>query len=258
MSMPNRPNIIIFVSHDTGRHIGPYGIKTVQTPNAERGLADNTILVFTTDHGLPMPREKTTLYDRGIGVYLMMRYPGVFPAGLRSDALVSNIDVLPTLIEASGGTPPPELEGRSVYPLLTGGDYRPRARVFAKKTYHTSYDPVRCVRPRRHKYIFNFESVRPENYCLDIYNQPVLLENRRALAHSPNRFDELYDLEADPGETRNLAESPDHQETRRHLAGELLTWMVETNDPLLKGPVASPRYYEKIDWLKQQSFFMSS
>jgi len=218
----------------------------------ERGLAENALLVFTTDHGLPMPREKTTLYDRGIGVFLLMRYPGVFPERMRSDELISNIDVLPTLIEAAGGEPAEEMEGRSFYPLLTGGDYRPREMLFAEKTYHTSYDPIRCVRTKRYKYIFNFESVRPENYCLDIYNRPVLLENLGALNYRPHRFDELYDLEADPGEENNLAEDANHLKVRRRLAAALANWMADTADPLLKGPVASPRFYEKLDWLRQQ------
>ncbi len=218
-----------------------------------RGLRDNTLLVYTTDHGLPMPREKTTLYDRGIGVFLMMRYPGVFAAGRRCDTLISNIDVLPTLIEAAGGTPAAGIEGRSVFPLLTGAaGARERDMLFAEKTFHTSYDPIRCVRTRQFKYIFNFESVRPENYCLDIYNKPVLLENLAALERSPARFDELYDLDADPQETKNLAEEPHMQAVRRRLAAALVTWMTDTSDPLLHGPVASPRFYQKLYWLQRQ------
>jgi arylsulfatase A-like enzyme len=219
----------------------------------ERGLAENTLVVFTTDHGLPMPREKTTLYDRGIGVFMIIRYPGVVAGGSRNDQLISQLDVLPTLIEAAGGTPAPALEGRSFLPLLTGTDYRPRDMHFAEKTYHTSYDPMRCIRTTRYKYIFNFESVRPENYCLDIYNKPVLLENFSALPYRPARFDELYDLTADPGETTNLAELPAHQEQRREFAGALFDWMTATDDPLLRGPVASPRFNDKLDWLQQQA-----
>jgi len=218
-----------------------------------RGLAGNTIVVFTTDHGLPMPREKTTLYDRGIGVFLIMRYPGVFAAGARRDELISNVDVLPTLIEAAGGSPAREIEGKSFCPLLTGkAAAPPREMVFAEKTFHTSYDPVRCVRTRRHKYIFSFESVRQENHCLDIYNRPVLMENFGALEHSPHRFDELYDLETDPRETKNLAEEPAYQETRQSLATALVKWMSDTRDPLLSGPVASPRFYDRLGWLKQR------
>jgi arylsulfatase A-like enzyme len=228
------------------------GLGHVMDALEKRGLAGNTILVFTTDHGLPMPREKTTLYDRGIGVFILMRYPGVFAEGMRRDELISNIDVLPTLIEAAGGKPAPEIEGRSFYPLLAGGSYQPREMLFAEKTYHTSYDPMRCVRTKKYKYIFNFESVTPENYCLDIYNKPVLLESLGKMPHGPNRFDELYDLEADPGETNNLAGIPERQETRKQLAAELVKWMERTRDPLLKGPAASPRFYDKLNWLKQQ------
>ncbi len=219
----------------------------------ERGLTDNTVFVFTADHGLPMPREKTTLYDRGIGVFLMMRYPGVLEPGQSFGGLVSNIDVLPTLIEAAGGCPSEDIEGQSFFQALTGRGEHQRDKLFAEKTFHTSYDPLRCVRTERYKYIFNFESVRPENYCLDIYNKPVLLENLHSLDKSPHRFDELYDLEADPLETNNLAEDPQWQEVRHSLAGELVKWMAETEDPLLRGPVASARFYDKLDWLKKHN-----
>lgn len=227
------------------------GLGHVMQVLEDQGVADNTILVFTSDHGLPMPREKTTLYDRGIGVFLIMRLPDIQRSGISCDELISNIDVLPTLIEAVGGRVPGEIEGRSFYKLLKGEDYIPRERIFAEKTFHTSYDPLRAVRTQKYKYIFNFESVRPENYCLDIYNKPVLLENLGSLENGANRFDELYDLENDPLETKNLAEEVSCQEIRNDLAGELVRWMLETNDPLLNGPVGSPRYYDKIDWLKK-------
>lgn len=218
----------------------------------ERGLTDNTLLVFTTDHGLPMPREKTTLYDRGIGVLLIMRYPGHYPAGKRRKDLICHMDVLPTVLEAAGAKPDPVFEGISFHQALLNGESGRRDCIFAEKTFHTSYDPVRCIRTSRYKYIFNFESVRPENYALDIFDNPVLMENRSSLAKSPDRPDELYDLEADPMETRNLAGDPAHQSIRMELARRLVKWMADTADPLLKGPVATPRFYEKLDWLKQQ------
>lgn len=227
------------------------GLGQVMRILEERGIADDTILVFTTDHGLPVPREKTTLYDRGLGVFLIIRFPGVFRKGIRTDGLVSNIDVLPTLIEAAGGEIPGEIEGRSFYPALVGANCSFSEMIFAEKTFHTSYDPVRCVRTRQYKYIFNFESVRPENYCLDIYNKPVLLENFTNLDKSANRFDELYDIVNDPLELKNLAGEEGFQEIRNKMADALVKWMSETDDPLLNGPVASPKFYKRIDWLKK-------
>ena len=217
----------------------------------ERGLSENTLLVFTTDHGLPLPREKTTLYDRGIGVLLMMRYPGVFTPGQRFDGLVSNIDVLPTLIEAVGGCPPEEIEGRSLFQTLIGRSDERRHCLFAEKTYHGVYDPVRCVRTERFKYIFHFESVRPQN--VGGGGRDVLRECRQALERSPDRFDALYDLEADPLEIHNLAEDPRWQTVRHDLAGELARWMEATHDPLLEGPVGSARFHDKLAWLKQHT-----
>ncbi len=228
------------------------GLGTVMRYLDDNDLTDNTLLVFTTDHGLPAPREKTTLYDRGIETFLIARLPGVIPAGKCYDELVSNVDILPTLIEAAGGSPPDQIQGRSLLPLMTGGHYTPREALFAEKTFHTSYDPIRCVRTRKYKYIFNFESVRPENYCLDISYKPVLLECIDKLSKRPDRWDELYDLEADPRETNNLAESPDHQDVRHQLATQLAEWMAATADPLLHGPVASPRFYKRTEWLRER------
>ncbi len=216
----------------------------------ERGLADNTIMVFTTDHGLDLTREKTTLYDRGIGVFLIMRFPGAFEPGQSFDGLVSNIDVLPTLIEAAGGSPSDEIEGRSFFRNLTEGSENKRERLFAEKTYHGgTYDPMRCVRTERYKYIFNFESVRSQK--INVTSESIKQEYRHILDNSPDRFDELYDLEADPQEANNLAEDPQWQEVRQGLAGELVRWMEETNDPLLEGPVGSGGFYKRLDWLKE-------
>ena len=96
----------------------------------ERGLADNTIVILTTDHGLPFPGAKATLYDRGIGVMLIVRGPGGFHGGRVSDALVSQIDLYPTLCELAGVEQPDCLQGRSLLPLVRGrGDRGPRRAV---------------------------------------------------------------------------------------------------------------------------------
>src|SRR5256886_3624162 len=116
------------------------------------GRAANALVVFTTDHGLAMPRAKCTLYDPGLEVALIVRWPeGDIGRGVANSGLVSNIDVLPTLLEACGIAIPANVQGRS---LFGAG----RDAVFAQKTFHSYYDPIRFARTRRHKLIRHFET----------------------------------------------------------------------------------------------------
>jgi N-sulfoglucosamine sulfohydrolase len=96
------------------------GVGAVLNALDEHGLADDTLVMLTTDHGLPFPGAKATLYDRGLGVMLIMRGPGGFTGGKVSDALVSQIDLFPTLCELTGVAPPPWLQGRSLLPVVAG------------------------------------------------------------------------------------------------------------------------------------------
>src|SRR6187397_165847 len=96
------------------------GVGAVLNALDEAELAENTLVIFTTDHGLPFPGAKATLTDRGLGVLLIMRGPGGFHGGRVSDALVSQIDLFPTLCEAAGIAAPDHLQGRSLLPLVRG------------------------------------------------------------------------------------------------------------------------------------------
>ncbi len=109
--------------------------------------------IFTTDHGLANPFSKCTLFDSGIGVNLMIRVPGGAGNGRVYDQLVSQVDVFPTICELLGTEKPDYLEGISLKPLLDGGTDEVREDVFAEINFHTSYEPVRCVRTKRYKYI---------------------------------------------------------------------------------------------------------
>ena len=202
---------------------------------------DDTIVIFTADHGLPFPRAKGTLYDPGIQVACLTRWPGRVEGGSRSTALTSNADVLPTLLEAGGLQIPQRVQGRSFLGLLTGEENGARDSVFAEKTYHEHYDPIRCVRTDRFKFIRNFEE-RP-NLVMpsDIYNSPTrqsMTDDEAFWGRRPT--EELYDLEADPGELNNLALQPELEEIKRGLEHQLIDWMSETDDPLLKGPIERP------------------
>ncbi len=208
----------------------------VLTALEKAGRAENAIVVFTTDHGVAMPRAKCTLYDPGIEVALIMRWPGGDLSGVRED-LVSNIDVLPTLLEAAGIEIPGEVQGRSLL-----HDDRPRDAIFAEKTFHSYYDPMRAIRTQRHKFIRNFESAFRVEVPGDIQTGAIFRADPGRYSTDRPAVVELYDLEADPLEQHNLAGRDDINEVERELSERLWAWMEETEDPLLKGPVASPRY----------------
>jgi len=200
------------------------------------GRADNALVVFTTDHGLAMPRAKCTLYDPGIEVALIARWPRGGLHGVRDD-LVSNIDVLPTLLEAAGLEIPPEVQGHS----LLDGDGQ-REVVFAEKTFHSYYDPMRAIRTHRYKFIRNFETAFRVEVPGDIQTGPIFRADPARYSTDRPAVVELYDMEEDPLEQHNLAGSEAVKEVEAELSERLWAWMRETDDPLLNGPVASPRY----------------
>jgi N-sulfoglucosamine sulfohydrolase len=202
------------------------------------GRAERALVIFTTDHGLPMPRAKCTLYDPGLEVALLMRWPeGGLAGGTTRPELVSNIDILPAILEAAGVVVPDGVQGRSL--LHTD---EPRDAVFAEKTFHSYYDPMRCIRTHRHKYIRNFETGFAVEVPGDIQLSPIFRADPSRYSKDRASVVELYDLEADPLEQRNLAGTAGLEKIEKKLSAELWRWMRETDDPLLKGPVPSPRY----------------
>jgi arylsulfatase A-like enzyme len=225
------------------------GIGRILDTLRKHQIEENTILVVTTDHGIPFPRAKATLYDSGIGVFLFMRYPrGGWPAGCTRRELVSHVDLLPTLLEACAIPPLPNLQGRSVLGLLRG-DGQPRCdAIFAEKTFFSVYDPMRCIRTSQYKYIRNFEFSRHIEISVDAIHGGAHreLENRYAGVHV-HPAEELYDLAKDPDELVNLAGDHGYQDQRRVLCKALAEWMTETDDPLLRVPVASPFYYRQLE-----------
>lgn len=212
------------------------------------GRADNAFVIFTTDHGLAMPRAKCTLYDAGLEVALIARWPaGDIGAGAVHEQLIINIDVLPTLLEAAGAAIPAGVQGRSFLPLLRGAAYEARDAIYGEKTFHSYYDPMRCVRTRSHKYIRNFETAFAVEVPADIQQGPIFRANPGRYSTDRPSVVELYDLEADPLEQHNLAGDPAVATIERELSARLWTWMRETSDPLLDGPVPSPRYRQAIE-----------
>jgi arylsulfatase A-like enzyme len=205
----------------------------------ETGLAENTWVVFTTDHGAAFPRAKSTLYDPGIRTACIMRWPLGFEGGRTYSHLLSNVDMLPTLLEGAGVGAPENVEGRSFLPLLAGGDYEPRDCVYAEKTYHDIYDPMRAVRTERYKYIRSYEH-RPWLPLPSDIRRSLSGRSMSAAYREPRDPGELYDLDTDPLEMTNLIGNPEYEEQHRQLAARLTAWQEETNDPILLGPMELP------------------
>lgn len=208
----------------------------------DEGLADNTIVVFMGDNGRPMPRSKQFLYEGGIHVPLIVRWPGVVEPGTVTDRLVSAIDLTATSIKAAGGDVPHAMQGL----VFLGPDQDPpRQYVFAARDRcDETVDRIRSVRGERFKYIRNYYPDRPYTQYNEYkwYNYPILplmtemheageLTPEQALFMAPTRpAEELYDLVADPHELNNLHESPDHQEILASYRRMMDVWVQETGD----------------------------
>lgn len=209
------------------------------------GIADDTLVIFTTDHGLALPRAKCSLYDPGLEVAMILRCPGRgWIGGGRHDDLVTNLDVVPTVLDLLGIDVDDDIQGRSFLALLDGDDHTAREEIFGEITHHDHYDPRRCIRTRRHKLIANFSSAH-------VFMDPSQSWNRRCTPviepidfHPPV---ELYDLEHDPHELTNVA--GDHPDLVAELSQRLYAWMDETDDPLLHGAVTPPLHHHTIDAL---------
>ena len=215
-------------------------IGTVLDALESSGLAENTLVICTTDHGLAFPLMKCYLTDHGIGVMLILRGPGVEKPGRVSDALVSQIDLYPTICDLLGVERPDWLQGTSLAPVLRGQAETANNQVFAEVNYHCTYEPMRAVRTQRWKYIRRFAT---HGYPMlanvdDSPSKEMLLRHgyaERALAP-----EELYDLVFDPDEACNLVDVAAVNATLTDMRARLGAWMAGTGDPLLEGPVPPP------------------
>jgi N-sulfoglucosamine sulfohydrolase len=204
----------------------------------EHGLDDDTLVLFTTDHGIALPRAKCTLYDPGLEVAMIARWPGRgWTGGAVRDELISNLDVVPTLLEALGLPVGDRVQGRSFLGLLDGSVYEPREEIFGEITYHDYYDPRRCVRTKDHKLIANFTSAPAYMDSSQSWKRRSTPKQDPREYHPPY---ELYDLTADPDELDDRAGDPEYATVEKELLARLGAWMRETGDPLLDGAVANP------------------
>ncbi|RJS86695.1 sulfatase [Candidatus Bathyarchaeota archaeon] len=206
----------------------------------DAGLRDDTLVVFTTDHGVAFPGAKATLYDPGVEISMLMRGPGGFEGGKRIDALLSNLDFAPTILDLCGIPIPTKMQGKSMLPLIRGEVDKLHEWIFVEQTYHAAYDPLRGVRTERFKYIRSFEK-RPFWFPPNV-DGGLSKEVARRLGYfnRPRPSEMLFDLHADPIERKNLVDDPNYTETLERMRTILKNWMRRTADPLLKGYVPPP------------------
>ncbi|MBF0244852.1 MAG: sulfatase [Planctomycetes bacterium] len=211
------------------------GVGQVLAALREAGLEDNTLVLYTTDHGVELPGHKWFLRDGGVGVAFIMRWPeGGVSGGKTCQALRSNIDFVPTLLETLGITVPWQLEGESFASELRNNQIPDRDEVF----FSFCLGSMRGVRTNRYKLIRTFQ---PEPWL----HLPGDLSCPRDRSR-PLPAVELYDLEADPLELINIAENPDAAEPRKQMSDRLWRWLEAVKDPILHGPMPTSAWYRGI------------
>ena len=226
-------------------------VKAILQQLEDDGLADRTVVFFWGDHGRGLPRAKRFVYDSGIRVPLLVRYPGTIVPQSVVDDPVSLMDLGPTVLALAGVSVPAHMQGRAFL-----GPGKPPARDYVvahRDRMDEAYDMMRAVRDRRYEYIRNFYPGRPyAQHIAYMEEMPTMREWRRLykdhmnalgpgygtalnpvqlLFFSPEKPpEELYDVVEDPHEVKNLADSPRHQDVLARMRQALDTWRSETAD----------------------------
>jgi arylsulfatase A-like enzyme len=211
-------------------------------------LPEDTLILFSADHGAQWPFGKWNIYESGVAVPLIVVWPGVAKPGRRTDAMVQWTDFLPTLLAAAGGKPPVGLDGRSFLPVLRGESTTHRDRIFTTHSGDARMNvyPSRAVRDERWKYIRNLHPEYAFTTHLDLVagrlGQRTFFSTWEAAARTNTEAaavlkryharpaEELYDLDADPHEQRNLSANSAHAERLASMGALLDGWMKELGD----------------------------
>jgi N-sulfoglucosamine sulfohydrolase len=243
------------------------GVGLVLDELEKADTADNTIIIYMGDHGAQFSRGKTSVYEAGLRVPLIVHWPGNTKAGIAPNQLVSTIDILPTILEATGIEAPDHLEGRPLQPLLQGEDTEWREYVFGQHGPASAalYYVQRSVRDDRYRLIVSPLRDRPntlaEMYRIhhgsffaagceteEVAGSSPEVQAAYATYHNPPLV-ELYDHENDPYEFNNVADDPEYADVRARLEAALTDWQERTNDPL-RHPEVLDRMTEEMDWMR--------
>ncbi len=201
----------------------------------DKYLDENTLFIYSADHGTS---GKFTVYDRGLNVPFVVRWPGVIKPNTKSDVMIHYTDVLPTFMEIAGGKTPRNMDGSSFLKTLKGNEDEIHEYVYGVQTNQNiqrdAVFPSRMVRSNKYKYIRNFNSIEvvEQNYGDNEYVNAFLKRGAEKFKHIP--FEELYDIENDPFERTNLAKNPEFQNIKDDLIKQLYKWMNEQGDFLVE------------------------
>jgi N-sulfoglucosamine sulfohydrolase len=212
------------------------------------GHWEDTVILFVSDNGAPFPGAKTNVYEPGLRLPCVIRDPAAARNGLVSDAMVSWVDLTPTILDFAGALAPGlKFHGRSIRPVLQREHAPDWGEVYASHTFHeiTGYYPMRVLRERRYKLIWNAAWKLEYPISSDIAAgaawrsmtgaEPALRLGQRTRAAFLQRPElELYDLEEDPDEVRNLAGEPAHRERLAAMVARLKAFQKQTRDPWLE------------------------
>ena len=212
------------------------------------GEADNTVVMFMSDHGMPLPFAKTQLYHHSTHTPWMVRWPGVTKAGsVDKEHMISAVDFLPTILDITGTPHPKHLDGRSYLPLLKGGTQEDRDHVIKEYNENAgrSRDPMRGVQTKKYLYLFNPWSNGERVFATATtgtvtYRRMVdLASSSKSLSARLDLYkhrvpEELYDVTKDPDCLVNLINQPKHQAELKELRAKLDAWMVRSKDPMLE------------------------
>jgi uncharacterized sulfatase len=225
---------------------------------AQHGLAQSTLVIVLTEQGNAFPFAKWTCYDVGLGSGMIVRWPGVVPAGSSSAALIEYVDMVPTFFDAAGLPVPDGLDGRSFANLLRGQTDHHKEVVFGLQTTNginsgSEHFGIRTARNERYRYIRNLTpEVKFQNWATNPANSQSWAEwEAKAAAGDPDAMvavrryttrpaEELYDCERDPWNRHNLIEDPAYAAVKARLSGELDAWMAQQGDQGQATELAAP------------------
>lgn len=221
----------------------------------ENDLYDNTLVIFTSDHGIALPLAKGTLYDTGTKIPMMIRCPDGRGSGVRSTCLVSNVDILPTILDLVGvsSVKPSNLDGTSLVGLFAGEAQGVHDEIFCEQSWHDFYEPIRAIRDSRFKLIWNVRPGTGVQLAGDVLQTSAVDEMREELLSRERPEYELYDVNNDPREEENVYYDPRYRDVADRLRKRLFQQLEKSDDPILHGEVPCPTGYFEHFFMKKDA-----